>query len=261
MKEMKEMKEVKEMKEMKEMKEIKEMKEMKEMKEIKLQRSSDAFEREFNRLLEAQKQAATGQRLEMLCRDLSSTKQMLQVTVWPVLKSLESIILEFELVSRSGIKVYIDGLETRAGLALESEGFAVHAQNISRERFAFEKRKVRTIASYGYMYTPFSRDELEGKPDECQSSFAELIGRYAGYGWNQLYSELNVYEREVLRYGKRLLRPLKPADVQFCLGCGRTFGTKVLRSLLDKELLLPGGEGVHRFRQYLLAEKAFRLPL
>lgn len=228
---------------------------------MKSGQANDRFEQEFEALVAEQKRHASGQRLEMLCKDLSSTKEMLRVAVWPVLKSLEGLILEYELVSRSGVKVFVDAVVPEARLALESEGYVVHAQNITRERFSFERRKVRTIAANSLIYVPFSRDELEQRPEECSSSFAELIGRFKGLSVGQIFSELTVNEREVIRYGKHLLRPLKPGDVMHCLGCGVDMAYRVLKDMEKKSLVVPAGNGEKRIRQYRLTEKAYRYPL
>jgi len=157
--------------------------------------------------------------------------------------------------------LYVDAVEPESRLALESEGYVPHAQNISRERFAFERRKVRTIAANNLIYVPFSRDELEQRPEECSGSLAELIGRFKGAGLGQVYAELTVLEREVIRYGKLLLRPLKPGDVIYCLGCGRQTAYKILKKMTDKRLLSPAGNGEERYRKYCLTEKAYRYPL
>ncbi|WP_276353672.1 hypothetical protein [Cohnella caldifontis] len=61
-----------------------------------------AFEQEFARFLAQQQAEASGQRLEMLKRDLTGTKKLLEVTVWPVMRSFEGLILEHEMVSTSG---------------------------------------------------------------------------------------------------------------------------------------------------------------
>jgi len=228
---------------------------------MKIAQEIDKFEQEFAALLEEQRRHASGQRQEMLHRDLSGTKEMLRVAVWPVLKTLKGLILEYELVSRSGVKLYVDAVEPESRLALESEGYVPHAQNISRERFAFERRKVRTMAANNLIYVPFSRDELEQRPEECSGSFAELIGRFRGAGLGQVYAELTVYEREVIRYGKLLLRPLKPGDVMFCLGCGPDMAYRVLKEMEGKSLIVPAGNGKKRIRQYRLTEKAFRYLL
>jgi hypothetical protein len=65
-----------------------------------------SFKQEFAKLLEKQKKMATGQRLEMLNRDLSGTEKLLEVVIWPILHSFEGIVLEYELVSLTGVKVY-----------------------------------------------------------------------------------------------------------------------------------------------------------
>jgi len=70
---------------------------------MKFRQADDRFELEFAALLEEQRSRASGQRLEMLHRDLAGTKEMLRVAVWPVLKSLKGLILEYERVSRSGV--------------------------------------------------------------------------------------------------------------------------------------------------------------
>jgi len=219
------------------------------------------FDKAFDKLVEEQQNTARGLRLEMLQKDLSGTRKMLEVTAWPVLRSLEGFVLEMEVVSSSGVRLFVDAFKTASSLAMESEGFVPHAQNITRDRFTFERRKVRTIASHGYIYAPFSRDELDHRPDECRSSFAELIGKYEGYGIERTYSELNVYEREIVRYARLLHRPFRPADAKFCLGCGDDFAVKILKNLMEKRLLAPVEQGLQRIHKYKLEAKAYRYLL
>lgn len=128
----------------------------------------DRFEQEFELFLKEQQRTAKGQRLELLKKDLIGEKKLLREIIWPVLKSFRGIILEYELVSASGVKIYIDIFYEPLGLAFESEGYVAHAENITRDRFSFERARVRTIAMYGYKYIPFSWDELNKKPDACQ---------------------------------------------------------------------------------------------
>jgi len=218
------------------------------------------FEKEFARLLEEQKRSAAGQRKEMLQRDLSGTYQMLKTVVWPVKKSLEGLTLELEVISRSGVRVYVDAFEHDSRLALESEGYVVHAEKITRDRFDFEKMKVRTIGAYGYFYTPFTRDELEKRPDECRSSYAELRGIHAATR-GDAFIELNLFEREVLRYALHLHRTLRIEDVKVCLGLERQTVYKVLKSLVEKQILIPAGDGDKRIHLYDLGEKAYRYRL
>ncbi|WP_256760143.1 hypothetical protein [Cohnella sp. WQ 127256] len=64
--------------------------------------------------------------------------------------------------------------------------------------------------------------------------------------------QLSVYEREVIRYGLRLMRPIRIADVKYCLQCRYGFSRKIINSLLDKKLIKPIGSGTKRYHEYEL---------
>jgi hypothetical protein len=212
------------------------------------------FEQEYEMLLARQRKSASGQRLEMLNKDLSGTQKLLEVVVWPVLKSFEGITLEYELVSSKGAKIYIDVYYQPLKLAFESEGFVVHAEKITRDRFSFEKMRVRTMAKYGDRYIPFSRDELDKNLEACQGEFYELLGRYSSTA-DRAMEELSVFEREVIRYSLRLHRPLRLADVKYCLQCGYERANNVLRKMMDNNLIKPIGSGSQRYHEYELLTK------
>jgi hypothetical protein len=139
------------------------------------------FEQEFARFLEEQKKSASGLRLEQLQKDNMGEKKLLEAVLWPVFKSFDGFTLEYELVSTSGVRIFIDAFYEPLGFAFESEGFAVHAGNIPRDRFSFEKMRARTLAAYRYEYIPFSWDELDKKPDACRRSVYELRGIYSSF--------------------------------------------------------------------------------
>jgi hypothetical protein len=210
------------------------------------------FEAEFAKFHEEQCRTASGQRLEQLKKDLTGEKKLLSTVLWPVLKSFEGLIMEYELVTILGTRIFIDVFYQPLWLAFESEGFAAHAGNISRDRFSFERMRVRTLVMYGYKYVPFSWDELDKKPEACRRSLYELLGRFS----STAEEELTVYEREVLRYALRLCRPLRLADACYCLQLGPEASRKILRKLVDKKILKPLGTGTMRLHEFILEEKA-----
>jgi hypothetical protein len=214
------------------------------------------FELEFETFLESQKKSATGQRLEMLNRDLSCTKKLLEVVVWPVLQSFKRIILEHEIMSSTGVKLYIDIYYEPLGIAFESEGFVVHAEKITRDRFSFDKMRIRSIGQYEYRYTPFSRDELDKQPEACRRSFYEIIGKYSTRIGGRAFKELSVYEREVIRYGLLLNRPFRVSDVKECLNCEYKRAHGVITQLRTKKLIEPCGTGKERVHSYVLLPMA-----
>ncbi|WP_239617459.1 hypothetical protein [Cohnella mopanensis] len=199
-----------------------------------------------------QRESATGQRLEMLNRDLTGTKKLLEVVVWAVLKSFEGVTLEYEMVSSTGVKAYIDVHYAPLDVAFECDGFVAHSEKITRDRFDFEKTRVRTMALIGLTYKPYSKDQLDKQPDACRRSFFELIGQRSSLAGSLAMEQLSVYEREVIRYALQLMRPLRISDVNYTLQCKYDLSHKVIYQLINKRLLKPIGTGSKRYHEYIL---------
>lgn len=173
----------------------------------------------------------------------------------PVFGSFEGMIMEHELVSMSGVRIYIDVFYQPFRLGFESEGFVAHAENITRDRFNFEKMRQRTLALYDCKYVPFSWDELDKKPELCRRAVYELLGRFGGAAGSKS-AQLTVYEREVIRYALRWNGAFKFGDVSICLQAGERVSRRVLRSLMEKGMIKPNGISTQRHHTYVLTDKA-----
>jgi hypothetical protein len=79
-------------------------------------------------------------RLEMLDRDLTGTKKRLKI-LWEIFGSFEDLELEYELVSTSLIKIYADVFHRGLRIVFQADGFVVHAEKITREKFSFERMR------------------------------------------------------------------------------------------------------------------------
>jgi hypothetical protein len=213
------------------------------------------FEHECKRFLDEQRRSASGQRLEQLQKDLTGEIKLMKEALWPVLKSFDGLSMEHELISTTGVKIYLDVFFEPLNIAFESEGFVVHAENITRERFSFERMRIRTIAMYGYKYIPFSWDELDKRTEACRRSVYELFGRFSSTT-GLAHKDLTVSEREVLRYALRLNRPLRLKDACYCLQMGTKPARNVLIRLMEKKLIKPIGNGTQRHHMYIIEEKA-----
>jgi hypothetical protein len=66
------------------------------------------FEHEFKRFLDEQRRSASGQRLEQLQKDLTGEIKLMKEVLWPVLKSFDGLSMEHELISTTGVKIYLD---------------------------------------------------------------------------------------------------------------------------------------------------------
>jgi hypothetical protein len=213
------------------------------------------FEDAFSDFLEGQRRSASGQRLELLKKDMTGEKKLIKEVLWPVFKTFDGLSLEHELISTTGVKIYCDVLLKQLGIVFESEGFVVHGENITRDRFMFERMRIRTIAMYGYRYIPFSWDELDKRAEACRRSVYELIGRFSSTAGNAL-NELSVFEREVIRYALGLNRPFRPKDACYCLQFKEEATRHVLRKLMEKKLIKPVSYGSLRHYEYELEDKA-----
>ncbi|KIL34830.1 hypothetical protein SD71_17625 [Cohnella kolymensis] len=69
-------------------------------------------------------------RLEQIKKHAAGEKKLLETVVWPVFKSFDGFILEHEILSLTGVKIYIDAVFEPLGFA-EADGFVVHAENIT----------------------------------------------------------------------------------------------------------------------------------
>ncbi|MFC5471635.1 hypothetical protein ACFPPD_23445 [Cohnella suwonensis] len=220
-----------------------------------------SFEKAYAILIEEQLRNASGQRLAMLNKNREGTKKLLEVVIWPALQSFEGIVLEHEMVGSNGAKMYIDVYYEPIAIAFESDGFVTHAELITRDRFDFEKTKIRSVALGWMTYYPFSRDQLDKQPDMCRRAFYEIVGQRMSIRGSRFMEELSVYEREVVRYAVRLRRPFKLDDVKYCLGCKYDLAKRVTSQLLDKKLIVSLGSGKNRLHSFEVTPVAKELLL
>ncbi|WP_168118673.1 hypothetical protein [Paenibacillus sp. HB172176] len=105
------------------------------------------------------------------------------------------------------------------------------------------------MAAQDLRYIPFSWDELDKKPELCRSSVYEILGRY-----NQLGEELKLsaYERVLLNQAWLLGEPFKLSNVMGWLGKGRYVCGRAIKSLKEKEWVLPVQRDRRRVHYYIV---------
>lgn len=210
------------------------------------------FEKEFDKYVEEQRAGASGPRLQRLLGDLTGTKKMFKEALLPVFRTFDGFILEYEFISSSGYRLFIDALNVPYWVGFESEGFVAHAETITRDRFDMERMRIRKMGALGILYVPFSWDELDKKPEMCRASVYELLGRFS----NRKSIELNVMEKELLMSMRMMGRPFRMKDVNACLGRQAQANLMVIRKLLDKRLILPLHDGRARNHYYVVNNDA-----
>lgn len=216
-----------------------------------------SFEREFEIFLQEQKQGAEGQRLAKLQEDLTGTKVLLETVVWPVFRTFEDLMLEYEVRTRTGSHIYVDVYHKRLRIAFEEEHFVTHAEKVSRARYDFERFRVRSVAVRGMIYFPYTRDELVKKPDLCRTDLFELVGMLGNREGSGLM-ELPVFEREVIRCAVMETGVFRPGDVARWLNVNLKTARNVIKQMEERKLLSRVGGSANRAYAYELSDLAWR---
>jgi hypothetical protein len=218
----------------------------------------ERFEEEFEKLLEVQKAAATGQRSEMLNRNLTGTKLLMKNLLLPVFGKSDGMVLEYEMTGPSGVKIFGDVGLPSLRLIVEEDHFITHAEKVTRDRFSFERARARSVAVNLFIYFPYSRDELEKRPEESQRSLYELLGKLGTKEGTGLM-KLPVYEREVLRCAWLRGQTFRLGDVSEWLLLGRETCRKIIWEMQKKELVCSVGGGPKRCYEFHITEKSLQL--
>ncbi|QJC51066.1 hypothetical protein HGI30_05490 [Paenibacillus albicereus] len=206
--------------------------------------------------MEKERKQAKGQRLEMLERELHGTIKLLETAILPVFRSLEGFHLEYEFKSPTGYSYYADLFYEPLQTVFECDGFVPHGELLTRERFALERQRVRTMAMFGYRYLPFSWDELEKKGELCRRTVFELLGRF-GKGTKAIQA-LSIQEREMLRLAAQG-QSFRQRDAQIWLGLKNETVRKIIRRMLEKGWVAPDSKGESRIHSYKMTEQGWSL--
>lgn len=220
--------------------------------------TGEAFERAFEPFLREQMKKAKGQRLAKLQGDLTGTKIMLQAVIWPVFRSFDDLELEYPVRTRMGSRIYVDVFHKKLRIAFEEEFYVTHAEKVTRDRFDFERFRARTSAARKMIYFPYSRDELQRRPDLCRRDLYELVGMLGSMEGSGLM-EVPLREREVIRCAVMKAGPFRIADVTRWLALDRRTCKKVLDGLETKGLIRRAGGSEFRIHAYELEEQAYLL--
>ncbi|RED60259.1 hypothetical protein [Cohnella lupini] len=218
------------------------------------------FEDEYAALYEKQLREARGQRREMLERDLSGTKKMLEI-IHPIIGTLEGIILEHEMVGLSGVKIYGDAFISSLRTVIEEENYITHAESITRKRFTFERARMRSVGALGFTYYPYGRDELEQQPDVCRRDLQDLISLKMTSKASD-FAALPVLEREVLRFAAAANpHSFNLTELSEWLHIKNEASGRFAKSLEKKELLTKVGGGERRCHEFTISENGLAVLL
>lgn len=183
-------------------------------------------------------------------------KLFLEVVWWPTFGSLDYLIPEYEVNDFRDGNRFLDFAYIRGPLrlAIEIDGFGPHWQNINRRKFSDNLLRQNHLQIDGWRILRFSYDDLKERPRMCQQLISQFIGRWFG-GTRIFLTDLSIMEKEIVKFGICCDPKLTPQKVCTLLGIEQQKSRKLLHALVEKGILLAGGDGKKRIFSYRVASK------
>lgn len=183
---------------------------------------------------------------------------------WPLMGNFICLHPEYEVADYSGASRFLDFAYLRGGikLAIEIDGFAAHAKNIDRRRFAYNLHRQNVLTLDRWDILRFAYDEIEQHPRRCQRTIQQYMGSRFASNLNGAGESprIKAIEREIIRLARGLPRPLTPTDVGQHLDVSRPTVYRHLRKLVSRGVLIPAS-GTARIRTYRLADGVSELEV
>lgn len=208
------------------------------------------FAEAYESWLRTHSEARTGERRRRLTEGHGHGEKLFAEHVWwPAFGNFQHLHPEYEVRDyRDGYR-YIDFAYIRSPLrlAIEVDGYGPHLRQVSRRDFSDHLHRQNQLVIDGWSVLRFSFDDLAERPRWCQQTIQQFMGRRLGK--EQSTNAATCIEKEIVRLGLRLIRPLTPKDVCRHLNIESKYARKLLHELVKKQWLKPHS-GTRRIRAY-----------
>ncbi|NQX59190.1 DUF559 domain-containing protein [Paenibacillus qinlingensis] len=198
-----------------------------------------------------------GERLRRLLDGHGHAERLfLKQVWWRALGEFLHLHPEFEVKDfRDGTR-YIDFAYIRQGLklAIEIDGYATHAGEISRTQFSDGLIRQNHLMIDGWKVLRFSYDDVKNRPRMCEQIILQFIGKYFSeqHGEQKHYGELRIIEQTICLLALSHGKAITPRHVSEHFKFGIKKSRNLLHQMKEKQLLIPSVEGQQRIRGYRL---------
>ena len=129
---------------------------------------------------------------------------------------------------------------------IEIQGYGPHARDLDVRRFKDLCWRHSLLALEGWTILPIAYLSIVDEPKQCQQLVLAFIGKFSSI---DTPSQLSWLEAEVLRFGRRLLRPFSPREIASHLRVSDRHARRIFHKLVNSELLLVAS-GDERIKTY-----------
>ncbi|WP_102344886.1 transcriptional regulator [Bacillus sp. Marseille-P3661] len=210
------------------------------------------FEQRFEEWIQEQIiEEKNRRRRELLEKGLGhGTYEFLRTIWYPSVGNFDHLYPEWEVLDFNNGFRYLD-LAYKPGEAkgcIEIQGYGPHARDLDVRRFKDLCWRHSLLALDGWTLLPIAYLSIKEQPKQCQQLILAFIGKFTSI---ETPSKLSWTEAEVIRFARRLLRPITPSEIANHLNIGERQARRILHNLVDLEILVVSS-GNKRARTYML---------
>ncbi|QGQ97963.1 DNA-binding response regulator [Paenibacillus psychroresistens] len=208
------------------------------------------LEEAYKKFIEKHTKGRKGERLRRLQAGQGHTMRLFLENVWwPALGNFEDLHPEFEINDfKDGLRFIDFAFFIFAfRIAIEIDDYGTHIQKASRWQHSDQCLRQNHLTIDGWKIIRFTHDDIKERPRMCMQIIQQLIGKLSGTQIIQ-HDQISIEEKEILSFCLRLNRSITPSDVCLLLSIENQTARKILHRLVEKSLLIPGGEGTKRIK-------------
>jgi hypothetical protein len=173
------------------------------------------FEQAYERFMAKQIEESTGERRRRLIEvDRHGETLFAHHVWWPLFGSFEHLHAEWEVADlRRGFR-YIDyAYLLPLRMAIEVEGFGVHAKNADRRKFTDEHIRAAHLQAEGWKVIRLSYDTVKDEPQVCRQVILNLIGKWSIVAGGAAQVQFTEEEKRLIRFAISKQASITPGEV------------------------------------------------
>lgn len=194
----------------------------------------------------------SGERRRRLEAGHAHAEKMFACDVWlPAVGHFEHLHPEYEIADYKDGTRFLDFAYIRypIRLAVEIDGFWKNPSSVSRWKFSDTLMRQNHLILDGWRIIRFSYDDITEKPRMCQQLIQQFLGSWFESERTDS-NRLNILESEVIRFILRSEKAASTTEIGEQLNMSTRRTRKLLKLMLEKQLLIPEGKGTTRIHNY-----------
>jgi hypothetical protein len=178
------------------------------------------------------------------------TVEFLRHIWYPTIGNFEHLYPEWEVRDFNNGYRYLDLAYMPGGAkgGIEIQGYGPHARDLDIRRFKDLCWRHSLLALDGWTFLPIAYLSIKDETKQCQQLILSFIGKFISM---EAPSHLSWLEVEVVRFSRRMLRPITPLELAKHLSISDRHARKILRRLVEQQILVVAS-GKERARTYKL---------